>query len=161
MPELAVVLAEDLWVGIGERPDAPLGLGCFRGAGRGVVVGEGVKCVLGGAGLVGVREREEIDDARHGLGGSGASKGHDSLLAILHGDGLMCASPDGEEQRKKFNQWVRTTKDLYGFVDFDVAVRDPAKPSRLSPQYDSGYHLHPNDAGYKAMADSVELSMFR
>jgi len=42
-------------------------------------------------------------------------------------------------------------------LDFDAAVRDPARPQRMLPVYDSGDHLHPGDAGLKAMADSVEL----
>ena len=42
-------------------------------------------------------------------------------------------------------------------LDFDAAVRDPAHPQRMLPAYDSGDHLHPGDAGLKAMADSVDL----
>ena len=46
-------------------------------------------------------------------------------------------------------------------IDFDVATRDPANPTRYLPQYDSGDHLHPNDAGYQAMADAIDLALFR
>jgi hypothetical protein len=46
-------------------------------------------------------------------------------------------------------------------IDFDKAVRDPDSPSRLLPQYDSGDHLHPNPAGYKAMADALDLGLFQ
>jgi len=69
---------------------------------------------------------------------------------------------DGSWERTQaaFNQWVRTTKDIDGVVDFDTAIRDPNHPTRILPAYDSGDHLHPNDAGYKAMADSVNLSLF-
>ncbi len=45
-------------------------------------------------------------------------------------------------------------------VDFDAVMRDPANPAHLRPDYDSGDHLHPNAAGYKAMGDSVPLSLF-
>jgi lysophospholipase L1-like esterase len=45
-------------------------------------------------------------------------------------------------------------------IDFDEATRDPAHPARLLPAYDSGDHLHPNDAGYQAMANAVDLSLF-
>jgi lysophospholipase L1-like esterase len=45
-------------------------------------------------------------------------------------------------------------------VDFDLALRDPAQPTRLNPAYDSGDHLHPNDAGYQVMAQAVPLSLF-
>jgi hypothetical protein len=45
-------------------------------------------------------------------------------------------------------------------ADFDKATQDPANPKQFNPAYDSGDHLHPKDAGYKAMADSIDLSMF-
>ena len=47
-----------------------------------------------------------------------------------------------------------------GVVDFDRAVRDPARPDRLLATYDSGDHLHPSMAGYKAMAAAIPLSLF-
>jgi lysophospholipase L1-like esterase len=65
-----------------------------------------------------------------------------------------------ERTRQAVNQWVRTTRDVDGVVDFDAAIRDPHRPSRILLMYDSGDHLHPNDAGYKAMADSIDLSLF-
>jgi len=45
-------------------------------------------------------------------------------------------------------------------ADFDKATQDPASPTHFNPADDSGDHLHPNDAGYKAMADSIDLSLF-
>jgi hypothetical protein len=48
-----------------------------------------------------------------------------------------------------------------GVVDFDRAVRDPADPLRIAPAYDSGDHIHPDDAGYQAMADAVGLALLR
>jgi lysophospholipase L1-like esterase len=45
-------------------------------------------------------------------------------------------------------------------IDFDRAVRDPAQPLRMLPAYDSGDHLHPNDAGMRAMADAIPLRLF-
>jgi lysophospholipase L1-like esterase len=65
----------------------------------------------------------------------------------------------GEAQREAFNQWVRTGGAFDGVIDFDSAVADPTDPHRLYPPYDSGDHLHPNDAGYNAMADAIDLSM--
>ena len=59
------------------------------------------------------------------------------------------------------NEWVRTSKAFDGVVDFDKAIRDPSDPDRMLAVYDGGDHLHPSDAGYKAMADAIELSLFR
>jgi lysophospholipase L1-like esterase len=57
------------------------------------------------------------------------------------------------------NQWIRTTKELDGVVDFDKVTTDPANPGVFLPAYDSGDHLHPGDAGYKAMGDAIDLKL--
>ncbi|MDE3200924.1 MAG: SGNH/GDSL hydrolase family protein [Acidobacteriota bacterium] len=67
----------------------------------------------------------------------------------------------GEEIREAVNKWILTSGVFDGTVDFDKATRDPANPLVFAPQYDSGDHLHPKDAGYSAMADSIDLSLFR
>ena len=70
-------------------------------------------------------------------------------------------APDAREAiRLEVNNWIRTTPEYDGYVDFDAAVRDPANPRRMLPQYDSGDTLHPNDAGYEAMGNAVDLSLF-
>jgi lysophospholipase L1-like esterase len=58
------------------------------------------------------------------------------------------------------NTWIRTSGAFDAVIDFDAALRDPAQPDRLSPAYDSGDHLHPSSAGYKAMAEMVDLKLF-
>jgi lysophospholipase L1-like esterase len=70
-------------------------------------------------------------------------------------------SPEKELKRKALNEWIRTGKAFDGVIDFDKAVRDPDHPDRILPAYDSGDHLHPSDAGYKAMADSIDLKLFK
>jgi len=67
----------------------------------------------------------------------------------------------GEAKRQTVNQWIRTSKAFDGVIDFDAATRDPKEPKRLLDAYDSCDHLHPNDAGYKAMADAVDLNLFK
>ncbi len=67
----------------------------------------------------------------------------------------------GEQIRQAVNQWILTSGVFDGAIDFDKATRDPANPLMFAPQYDSGDHLHPKDAGYAAMADSIDLSLFR
>jgi lysophospholipase L1-like esterase len=67
----------------------------------------------------------------------------------------------GEAKRQALNEWVRTSHAYDGVVDFDRATRDPADPKKFLERYDSCDYLHPNDAGYKAMADAIDLSLFK
>ena len=68
---------------------------------------------------------------------------------------------EGEAKREALNDWIRTGKVYDGFVDFDAATRDPASPKRFKMDFDSGDHLHPNDAGYIAMGNAIDLSLFQ
>jgi lysophospholipase L1-like esterase len=68
--------------------------------------------------------------------------------------------PASEADRQTINQWIRSAKDFDGVVDFDAVTRDPAHPSRLLPAFDSGDHLHPSPAGYKAMGEAIPLTLF-
>ena len=70
-------------------------------------------------------------------------------------------TPENETKRQALNQWIRTSHSYDGVVDFDAALRDATHPTRLRPQYDSGDHIHPNDAGYSAMGDAINLDLFR
>ncbi|MGN5374539.1 SGNH/GDSL hydrolase family protein [Sphingomonas hankookensis] len=65
-----------------------------------------------------------------------------------------------EAARQAINVWIRTPGHFDAVIDFDQVVRDPARPDRLLPAYDSGDHLHPSMAGYRAMADAVPLTLF-
>jgi lysophospholipase L1-like esterase len=67
---------------------------------------------------------------------------------------------EGEAVRSAVNTWIRTSRAFDAVVDFDAATRDPANPKRLRAEFDPGDHLHPNDAGYKAMADAIDLAIF-
>jgi len=66
-----------------------------------------------------------------------------------------------EATRQAVNKWIRTSGAFDGVIDFDAVVRDPDQPSRLLPKFASKDHLHPNDDGYKAMADSIDLNLFK
>ncbi|SDI09785.1 SGNH/GDSL hydrolase family protein [Paraburkholderia phenazinium] len=66
----------------------------------------------------------------------------------------------GEAKRAAVNRWIRTAGAFDAVVDFDQAVRDPAHPDRLLPAFDSGDHVHPNDAGYQAMAAAIDPHLF-
>jgi lysophospholipase L1-like esterase len=70
-------------------------------------------------------------------------------------------SSDAEAKRQAINHWIRTSKTYDAVIDFDKAIRDPNNPDAIRPAYDSGDNLHPNDAGYRAMADAIDLSLFK
>jgi lysophospholipase L1-like esterase len=84
-----------------------------------------------------------------------------TITAFQDADPNQDRFPAWEATRLAFNEWARHTKEIDGVLDFDAAIRDPENPARLLPRYDSGDHLHPNDAGYQAMADSIDLSLFQ
>jgi lysophospholipase L1-like esterase len=66
----------------------------------------------------------------------------------------------GELKRQALNDWIRTSDMYDAVIDFDEVLRDPAEPTKLRSEYDSGDHLHPNDAGYEAMANKVDVELF-
>ena len=78
---------------------------------------------------------------------------------LLPFQGAGYYTPEGEATRAAVNTWIRASGAFDAVIDFDKAMRDPADPLRLNPAYDSGDHLHPDDAGYQAMADAVNLDM--
>jgi hypothetical protein len=63
-------------------------------------------------------------------------------------------------KREAVNAWIRSGRSFDAVIDFDAAVRDPDHPTRIRADYDVGDHLHPNDAGYRAMGDAVDLKLF-
>ena len=69
--------------------------------------------------------------------------------------------PAVEAKRQAVNAWIRTSGEYDAVIDFDTVTRDPSAPGRLLPAFDSGDHLHPNDAGYEAMGKAIDLQLFR
>ena len=99
--------------------------------------------------------------------------GYQQLIARAHMDhlkimgatltpdeGVWLAGPIGEATRQKVNEWVRSSGAFDAVVDLDAAVRDKDHPTRLRAEFDSGDHIHPNDAGNAAMADAFDLAAF-
>ena len=60
-----------------------------------------------------------------------------------------------------YNDWVRNSNTFDAIVDFNKAIADPADPYTLLPSFDSGDHVHPSDAGYRAMTDAIDLGFFQ
>lgn len=99
------------------------------------------------------------------------ARAHDNGLRIIgatltpfedtfHGTPLYgYYSEEKEGKRAAINDWIRTSGAFDGVIDFDALVRDPANPKHIQAQYDKGDHLHPNDAGYKAMAELIDLKL--
>jgi lysophospholipase L1-like esterase len=99
-------------------------------------------------------------------------EGYERLVTLAHTDGLKIYAatltpfqgarywtPRGEAKREAINHWIRTSGAFDGVIDFAGAVADPADPERLDRDYDSGDHLHPNAAGYQALAAAVNLDV--
>lgn len=81
------------------------------------------------------------------------------LLTPYQGAGY--ASPAGEQVRTGLNNWIRTSGAFDGVIDFATATADPANPLTFRADYNLRDKLHPNDAGYQAMADAVDLNLFK
>ena len=97
-----------------------------------------------------------IDRARtHGLRVIGAT------ITPYAGSDYYHPGPLSEADRKAVNEWIRAPGHFDAVIDFDAVVRDPGQPGRLRPDDDCGDHLHPSPAGYKAMGESIPLTLFK
>ncbi len=76
-------------------------------------------------------------------------------------DGVWLAGATGEATRQRVNQWIRNSRAFDAVIDFDAVERDPADLKRVRPEFDSGDHIHPNDAGNAAMANTFDLGTFK
>ena len=92
-------------------------------------------------------------------------RGHDQALKVFGATltpfgGSIFYSAAGETERQTVNVFIRTSRAYDGVLDFDKVVRDPSNPTQILPAYDSGDHIHPNDAGYQAIVNAVNLQLF-
>jgi lysophospholipase L1-like esterase len=98
--------------------------------------------------------------------------GYRQLISLAHANGLKIFgatltpfkgagywSPAGEAKREAVNNWIRTSHAFDGVIDFAKAVQDRFNPLYINPAYNSGDNLHPNDAGYEAMANAINLAL--
>jgi lysophospholipase L1-like esterase len=119
-----------------------------RGLGPNPLPGEAVTADDLIAGLHQMIERAHI----HGIKVAGAT--------LTPYTGAAYFSEKGETVREAVNDWIRTSRAFDAVIDFDATTRDPNDPKHFRAAYDSGDHLHPNDTGYQAMADSIDLAIF-
>jgi lysophospholipase L1-like esterase len=75
-------------------------------------------------------------------------------------EGAYYFTPDREADRQTINDWIRTSGNFDAVINLDAATRDRQNRSHLSAAADSGDYLHPADAGYKIMADAIDLKLF-
>lgn len=123
---------------------------------RTAVVFEGVNDVRWGA------TADQVIAGLRELADRGRERGLRMLAATIlpcEGEARCTAVVDAE--RVAVNTWIREAGVFDGVLDFDAVVRDPARPPRMLPAYDSGDHLHPGDAGLAALAESVDLGLLR
>jgi lysophospholipase L1-like esterase len=81
-------------------------------------------------------------------------------VPILPFAGSQYDKPERQQARQLINEWIRNGRRFDAVLDLDAAVRDPQNPAQLLPAYDTGDHLHLSPAGYQAMADAIDLSLF-
>lgn len=82
------------------------------------------------------------------------------LATLMPYEGSANYSASGEAERQAVNAYIRSASGVDGVIDFDKVMQDPSNPASLLPAYNSGDHIHPNDAGYQAMANAINLSLF-
>ena len=148
----------------------------LRTAGLGVLGPSGVSRfgldALAQAGATDVIQHEGINDIGAGASASEVIGADQQLIAQAHAAGmhiqlgtlLPAGGPSGlsgaaNAVRNQVNQWIRTQKLSDGVIDFDAALRDPNDPSQINPAYAAGDQIHPNLAGYQAMANAVNLGL--
>jgi lysophospholipase L1-like esterase len=136
---------------------------------RWVIVFEGVND------LGGLARDGEVSPAEHATLVQRVLAAYRQIVARAHAHGLRVygatitpyagstyyhPGPLSESDRQAVNQWIRASGHFDAVIDFDAVLRDPQHPDQLLPADDSGDHLHPSPAGYKAMAQAIPLALF-
>lgn len=136
---------------------------------------------LGQPGVRDVILMEGINDIGNNVGSNGGPLtaqdligGYQNLIAQAHAAGVRIIggtmlpdfgagyySDSAEAIRQAANTWIRTSGAFDGVVDFDKAVQDSSNPAALNAAFDSGDHLHPNEAGMQALANAVDLGLLK
>lgn len=144
----------------------------FRGSGRSalarlsydVLDRPGVRSVIVFEGINDLQQTPHQSDPEQIIAGLAqiAGQAHDRGLRVIGAtitpwQGWGSYTPQLEAAREAINTWIRSSGTFDGVADLDTAIRDPANPHRMAPTFDSGDHLHPNDAGNEVMAAVIPL----
>jgi lysophospholipase L1-like esterase len=150
---------------------------------RDVLTKPGLKFVLLLEGINDVSASDTLTDPREHASATQIIAGMQTLIQRAHAQGIKIwgatllpykdtvvppnagfhgpyYTPAGEAKRQAVNHWIRTSHAFDAVIDLDQAMRDPTHPDRLRSDFDSGDHLHPNDAGYNAMAAAIDRNLF-
>jgi len=149
---------------------------------RDVLAQAGVKYVFVGLGINDIAFPGSLTPPAESVSAESIISGYRQLIARAHKKGILVIgttnppfedsflnsdgskvtfyTPEKESVRQKVNAWILGRKEFDAAVDFDAVVRDPNHPTRILPAYDSGDHLHPNNAGYIATANAIPLAIF-
>lgn len=141
---------------------------------RDVLMQPGVTHVIVLEGVNDITRGTKAADARDEITADELIAGHKQMIVRAHERGVVIfgatltpiggmggLTPERVAKWAALNAWIRTSGAYDGVIDFDRATRDPADSTRMLPAFDSGDHLHPSDAGYKAMGDAIDLTLFR
>jgi lysophospholipase L1-like esterase len=151
---------------------------------RDVLAQAGVKWVIVGIGINDLAFPGSLTPAAEVVAADSIIRGYRDLIVQAHAKGIRVIgttnppfegaflqlsgngppvtffTAEKEAVRQKINDWIRNSKEFDGVVDFDAVLRDPDRPARILPAFDSGDHLHPNDAGCAAEGNAVPLAWF-
>jgi lysophospholipase L1-like esterase len=152
---------------------------------RDVLAQSGVKYVIVGLGINDIAMPGSLTPATEGIKAEDVIAGYRQLISRAHQKGIRIIgttnppfedsfldlgppgpritfyTPEKERIRQKVNAWILGSQEFDGVVDLDAVVRDPGHPTRLLPNYDSGDHLHPNNAGCHAEGDAIPIALFQ
>jgi lysophospholipase L1-like esterase len=147
---------------------------------RDVLAQAGVRYVIQCLGINDVTFPGSFTPATERVGAESMIAGYQALIARAHDKGIRVIgttlppfenasfpapavtsyTPEKEAVRQEINAWIRDSGAFDAIIDFDLVLRDPSHPTRLLPAYDSGDHMHPNDAGNVASGNAIPLAMF-
>jgi lysophospholipase L1-like esterase len=168
----------------GGRFGSVLGQAGLKRFDRDVLAQSGVKYVIVGLGINDIAMPGSLTPATEGVTAESIIAGYRQLISWAHQNGIRIIgttnppfenafldlgppgppitfyTPEKERMRQKVNAWILSSEEFDGVVDLDAVVRDPSHPTQLLPKYDSGDHLHPNNAGCRAEGDTIPLALF-